>query len=633
MLRNNESMRNVTSKLIRAYNERIGLNQKAKPLGNYRKTVDTADYSIYECSFAGKHVIAAYGDQVVVQSQMDKQSIFYFPYCNNRFYRFHIRLNRKNFPGLIEGSSILKCMLIPYMRKISGIQYERAIRLVIITDKSQIYHNYPARNMDYDGYSLFGDIRRFEESVVWDIPGRKHPSDDNKCEGYEIYYPNLPKECYELHPMPNTDNRFTDSYGNGGFGKFNEVKHEGQITKVSRFYIHSRDVQSNPFHFIGTGERDYKMSFICTYRSNVDKGVRICVFASSDGGRVWYCKYEFGDLGEYAFRQGNVKKWGYNFGNAILFGDYSEDDWKRVKVVKRSIIVPCDRNKEPENIFAWDEVGTVDGCEPTDENHFVLRCEEKHNLCTGNIIALASDYQTETEKNNSWMINNDYSSKSAGTGVLFKIKVLDDFRLELYEFVSSPNNNITCRHIHHINRVKDGWILGTGEIYPNSWILYIQIKKSDTYSPVYAHDELAIFRLNGSEKSIQRTMGMIYKDDYKQTVFYASDHDDLNDIPKLSFPGRTVKFSRNNTGVYVGSITDIDNRDSYQCLLNASEPCFYFQELDSAMFFCGQRGEFCISFDKGIQWKKERLSIPIIHYYGNTGQYYYFDACVFVRKR
>ncbi len=627
-------MRNIISKVIRAYNERIGLRTNIRPIGDYRKTIDTSDYAIYESSFAGKHVIAAYGDQVVVQSQLEKRSIYYYPFFNNKRYKFHIELNSKDFPGLIEESVILKCMLIPYMRKVSAIQYERAVRLIIITDKSQIYHNFPARSKEHEGCSVLGDIKRFEESVVWDIPGRKHPSDDEKCCEYEMYYPNLPKHCYELHPIPNTDSSYIDTYGNGGFGKYKEVKYNGQFIKIPRFYIHSHDVQSNPFHYIGTGEKDYKMSFICTYRSNVDHGVRICVFASSDGGRNWYCKYEFGDLGEYSFRQGNIERWGSNFGNSIVYDNYCEDDWKDIKIAKRNIVSPCDSNKEPEKKFNWVELNVaIDGCESTEEKHLVLRCNKTHGLSTGNIIALTSAHQLEKTRNNWWMINNTYSDSSSGTGVLFKIKTIDEYKIELFEFVSSPDNNITCRHIHHINRVKDGWILGTGETYPNSWVIYIQIKKSDTYSSVDASDEFSIFRLNGSEKSIQRTMGVILKDDFTQNIFYASDHDDLNDLPNILFPGRTVAFSRGNTGVYFGKITDIDNRDKFQCVLDATEPCFYFQKLGNALVFCGQRGEFCISFDEGKHWHKERLAIPIIHYYGNNGQLYYFDACVFARKR
>lgn len=76
--------------------------------------------------------------------------------------------------------------------------------------------------------------------------------------------------------------------------------------------MYSCDVAANPFYFIGTGEKDYKMSLMATYRSNVHCGVRTCILVSSGGGRNWYCKYEFTDLGEYEVTQGDKEDWEKN---------------------------------------------------------------------------------------------------------------------------------------------------------------------------------------------------------------------------------------------------------------------------------------------------------------------------------
>ena len=104
----------------------------------------------------------------------------------------------------------------------------------------------------------------------------------------------LPKETYEYHPILNTDSNYFDYYGNGGFGKTVKVKNNGKYEEVSRFYFPNRNnVQANSFYHIGGVETDYKISLLGTYRSNTEVGVRTCVFASNDGGRSWYCKYEF----------------------------------------------------------------------------------------------------------------------------------------------------------------------------------------------------------------------------------------------------------------------------------------------------------------------------------------------------
>jgi hypothetical protein len=40
-----------------------------------------------------------------------------------------------------------------------------------------------------------------------------------------------------------------------------------------------------------------KLCLLGTYRSNSDKETRICVFITNDGGRQWFCRYEFGARG------------------------------------------------------------------------------------------------------------------------------------------------------------------------------------------------------------------------------------------------------------------------------------------------------------------------------------------------
>ena len=105
---------------------------------------------------------------------------------------------------------------------------------------------------------------------------------------------------------------------------------------------------------------------------------------------------------------------------------------------------------------------------------------------------------------------------------------------------------LPCRHIHHINTLKDGWIIGTGEIYPNGWLLYVQQKMADTYSVVDAREELIIRRINTEEGSVQRTMGLMLSDSPDNDIVFASDHDTLarNEIDAQK-PWRCVsKFHR-----------------------------------------------------------------------------------------
>ncbi len=598
-----------------------------KRVFNYTKKIETSQYAIYEPCRGGNKIIAAFGDMVLIQKYRSPDQLTLYPFYSTNLIHYNICLNEKNFPGLIAGSSVLKCMLLPYMRVVGEDKFLKAIRLVIITDKAQIYHNFPARSTDCDGFSQPGDIIRFEESVIWDIPGRKYPVNTPVAAETERYYPNLPDECYRYHPISNDDQNYKDIYGNGGFPKQSKVRLNDQDVNVSRFYIHKRTASANPFHYIGTGEAEYKMSLIATYRSNVDEGVRTCLFASTDGGRQWYCKYEFADYGDYDFAQGHGGLYGRNFGNPIQNENYSVVG-ENITIKKRILVVPSEKNKEPKEKFEWKNCGAIKAIEG--KNKMIVHLKNPHGLSTGNIVALCGCESMAT--NMAWMLNNEVSEYSSGNGLLFKVEVIDAESFFLYECVSSPDNNIPCRHIHHVNRIKDGWIIGTGEIYPNGWLLYFQMKQADTFTHVHAYDEFPIIRLNSTENSAQRTMGAQISDKPIPHLLYASDHDMLKRDEKRIAVDRTPVYSHNSTGVFDCRLDEIDDRNKHSLIFDASEPCFYFQRLSNIFVFCGQIGELGISNDGGVTWFRERIKEPIIHYYGCNGQRYYFDSCIIIRK-
>lgn len=618
-------LKKIIEKVYQILGERKSFTINKKPIRGGFIIADTVNYTLYKYAYKADKIIAAYGEMTVLQK--GKTHLVLYPYVNKAIH-YHIHLEKKLFPGLIEGSKILSCQLVPYMREVDLNKYKKLIRLVIITDKGQIYHNFPARKKEIEGLIQSGDIIKFEESVVWDLPERFYPSLEKNCKKWERYYPGLPRECYEYHPICNNSVDFKDEYNNGGFSDHTEIEEDGKRKIVPRFYMYSRENEAaNPFYFIGTGEKDYKMSVMATYRSNTCFGVRTCIFISSDGGRNWYCKYEFTDAGEYNFTQGDSNDWGKNFGNPIIDPELERIDWSKIEIYKRKVIVPSFNNKEPVNKFSWHKCGKIK--QGLSKEQLILTFEESHFLKTGNIIVFTTK---DSKYKDCWLINNYISEISSGNNLMFKVNVINEVSISLYEFVSSPSNNIPCRHIHHINRIKDGWIWGTGEIYPNGWIMYMQMKEADTFAIKHAWEEFKIIRLNSTENSIQRTMGVILKDDKKGTLLFASDHDTLTRDEVLFIKGRTVKLSRNSVGVFKGSISDIDNRNNFEVIYEALEPCFYFQSLDNMLIFSGQRGEFAISFDEGLTWKKERIPEPLIQYYGNCGQVYYFDQIILVRK-
>lgn len=593
----------------------------AKTIFGYLKYSETDDYCIYRKPYKVNKILAAYDNQVLC---IHKNNLILYPNFANKLMKFKISFNEKNFPGLIPGSSVDLCAFLPYMREVSKSRYVKVIRLVVITNKGQIYHNFPARGKEYEATFLEEDVLNFEESVVWDLETAKFPSQNIECECFERYYPGLPDENYRFHPMLNTDPKFKDKFNNGGFGKSFTYLENGRKIILPRFYVYSRHPEANSFHFIGSTINDSKMNIIGTYRSNRNVGVRVCIFTSSDGGRSWFCKYEFADSGDYEFIQGDENTWGHNYGNAIVNYKYNLNYKENsLKFKKRELLY------DQTNKFNWSNEILISKI--MDANYLTFWTKEKHNLVTGNIISLLGEDQVDS--NLKWLLNNDVNSLSCGNNLLFKVKVLDENTFELRECVSQSTHNVCCRHIHHINRVKDGWLIGTGEIYPNGWVLYAQMKESDTFSIKHSYESLDIYKLTSDKLSVQRTMGMILCKDEKHVIF-ASDHDTLELVANESLKKLTgLGISHSSTGVFIGDISNLNNRNNFECIFDAKEPCFFFQKLNGVLVFCGQRGEIAFSFDDGKTWKQDYISSCFMNHYGSIGNTHFFDNYIIRFKK
>lgn len=154
------------------------------------------------------------------------------------------------------------------------------------------------------------DYKLFDESCVWELPERWTPVKTKTgtdatliATGKYRYFPALPDEAYTMYPPANVDN----GYGNGGFPAILEkTKEDGSTVKFSRFYFTDRSrgyQRGNPLGFMGGFEPHPKLSLIGTYKSNTESAgsTRICVFITNDGGRNWFCRYEFGANGEMLY--------------------------------------------------------------------------------------------------------------------------------------------------------------------------------------------------------------------------------------------------------------------------------------------------------------------------------------------
>jgi len=222
---------------------------KTENVFGYSLLLDCDEYSVYKRPIGSRRIEAAYGTVVIVSK---KNKLFIYPDYRYPQISYKVVFNKNVFPGLIEGSRISYCRVIPYFRYISKKNKVKAWRLIVVTNRGQIYHNYPSRFSEFDGASSVDDIKRFEESVVWDLPGRKYPCDRKEHAQYERYFPGLPEAAYQYHPDVNK----SGAYSNGGFPAYRETA-EGVL---SRFYIPCRVPEANPFFYMSGFSADYKMA-------------------------------------------------------------------------------------------------------------------------------------------------------------------------------------------------------------------------------------------------------------------------------------------------------------------------------------------------------------------------------------
>ena len=554
-----------------------------------------------------KMTILAQLNEIVVLGDLycNKKYIYLCPDINVNVVKYKIELNIKNFPGLIDGSNIQNVLLLKYIRRVSPYRMVKDWRMIIITDKCQIYHNKPSRFPNYDGLSLKLDFLIFDESVVWDLEGRKFPSKNEKCHLYEKYYPGLNDTNYNLHPLSNDDTLFVDLFGNKGFPSY--IKTDKGF--LSRFYFPKRSPECNPFSFMSGFENDYKMTVLGSYQDAKESPLRCCIFMSNDGGRQWFAKYEFGDSGSYDFLQ----SCGFtvnNGGNPICYLGTNK---------KPSNLVVCKRTVEFDTrpFFQWHRVGKVENI-IRNQDRLIFVCEEKHSFKNNEVIAFFGD--------SFWFSNN---SDNNTIDYCFKAYIIDDYSFYIREFVSNVNNPYCCRHIHSINRNSNGWIVGTGEIYPNGWILQIYDIESDYFLFGYelARKEFPFIILNNSINAAQRIMGAIELLD--DNLLIASDHSLLHNR-SIEYDGNDYWNSSN--GVYAGSIKDINDFKRFKCVYKTCEVCYFFKEINGIICFCGQLGEFSFSKDKGITWVKTSLDTSLVHLNGRFKNGFVIDEVVFIFK-
>ena len=566
----------IKSKIFNLLNPSVPFLEK-KPFKDYQVEVDNQYFTVYKpCS----EVIVAANDKVVcTQSVYRNDIIFLYSDVQIPNHRYKIKFNCETFPQLLPNSSIQLVLIIPYITKTED--RNKKWRLVIITDRCQVYHNFPD-----DCKNKREAIVTFSESMVWDLPGNRYPSLNTDCESYENYFPFLPA---------------------GETQKFYSIVHEnGKHEKLSRFYFPSRSAHTNPFFYLNGYEPDPIMTFIGSYCGNCTSSTasRIVVFATSDGGVNWFAKYEFNDDGR-----------ALNYGNCLRINPSTSENQDIVAdyICKRefvpsendALMLKCGERVNIKEVYQKETIEIV--------------FEKPHNLQSGDIVALKGNGRCGVSN---LLLNNDFADNDFGNGLFYKIKVINDHTIQLFECVSKSRTNLPARHIHSINRTKDGFLVATGETYPQGWLLMLSVTDADNWNNYFACDDLAIIRLNSSCSSVQRIVGAVLLDNYEHELIYASDCSSMSIDKNEIIDG----IPTNSIGIYKGKLTDIEDFRKFELLEEVKEPSFFFKDLDGCYVFCGQRGELAVGLDHGKFWRHARVETKIFRYMGRTLNYFVIDG-------
>lgn len=548
-----------------------------------------------------------------------------------------VDFNSTNFPNLISGSSIELTCIVGYARRTaqgsSHTYSDTSWRVVVFTDKGQIYHNFPSHHDDYDGAVEEGDMLRFDESVVWDLPNRKTPvktssGDDATliASGVYKYMPCLPvgdvsdtdnpynNGCspYDFHPGLNVSN----GYGNTGFGAVRSYTDKDNTSKKrARFFVPVRGVaQANSFHWLNGLMQGSQMTVIGTYRSNASGGVnvRTCTFATNDG-REWFVQYEYGPNSACVYfndQEQEVSGIGAVNLSTEYYGEYSRLKWDTNSMTdgsafvlkKRMSYVPSADEKEPTDKFKYGESVAVSSIVSSSDG-IVVTTSTAHGLSNGDTYIIESAGGNVSWD---WICSHDHSTTSGGNGTIWSAVVVDSTHLRLSLEIKNPDNNLFVRHIHAISPCKDGYVISCGEGYPNGWIEYVQIKETDNYNNLFAGNSYPVIRLTSASSSVYRTLGFVFTEQKNERggnlCFFGSDHYDL-DSGNVEMPsGRTVEFKRNSTGVYSCALKDVDDFSKADCLYETDEPCYHFSETEGVMIFLGMRQTLALSRDRGKSW-------------------------------
>jgi hypothetical protein len=548
-----------------------------------------------------------------------------------------IEVSTTNFPNLRRNSTtnelpkiehVIACPC--YFATGNGMHYNdmdywggTLTRICVIFDNGQIYHNYPSCWDDYDFLTMNSAksgvpreemFNKFDESVVWDIAGRKNPTNDMDLVATGAYYynPALPSRCYEFHPALNQANGYGNTVGFGATTTKNPASNGEDIGLRARFFrvdMDSADCNSFSYMLGYVTRNNYTM--IGTYRSNTSKPCRICVFGTQDGGRNWFNMYEF--AAQDRLKLGNSYSTPIGL-NGIVLAQEGNASSGLYQVKRRTLIVPTASDKEPSSFFEYSTPVNISSIIGT-SSAITVTTESAHGFSNGDAVVI--EFQDNVAADNrtfDWMVNGSTTATTGGNGILFKVTSVTTNAFSLKLYVHNTETNLPVRHIHAMNRCKDGVSISCGETYPTGgWILYCPIWQSDGYDKynVAKPSDNVFVRLNSTADSFARPLGCVIQQESDGTYCYIGN--DTATIPTndVNMPtGRTQSFKHNSAGMYKVKLEDIDDFKNKGIIkYNTPEVCYAFFDILNTKVYCGEFGALGLTKDNGESWESVQLSV------------------------
>lgn len=317
---------------------------------------------------------------------------------------------------------------------------------------------------------------------------------------------------------------------------------------------------------------------------------RICFFTSTDGGLNWVVGYDFVRRQTLTVHNAQI--------NTSSFANYLGG----LSLKWVGSINPNGTTKEPTSFFTYRDI-TIDSI--TTGTSTVVTAPN-HQLVDGDIVLF-----TGTAQDNNWkaLLCDEFTDKVIKQNC-YSVQLIDTNSFILREYLGSYDFPLQTRHIHSVNDVVDGVVIGCGEYYPQGWMLLYKQDKKDA-SVVHAIDSFKFpknntFRFNSTSFSLQRPCGWTYNSADDPDVVFGSDmavSSDKNFGNKVMIDGRTETLKKSFAGIWKGKLSQIDDLSKFRNTLSIGEACIWLYQYGEIILCYFMSGANAISYDYGETWR------------------------------